>query len=53
MMLIQELINLQKTVDVKRERQQHRLSARQLRAQLREQRRVENALMEMRISRMC
>ncbi|TDQ54716.1 hypothetical protein [Actinorugispora endophytica] len=52
-MLIHELVRLQKSVDIKNERQRHRLSARQLRAQLREQRRAEQLLAEMRVSRLC
>lgn len=53
MMTLHELVQLQKNVDDKRERQLNRLSARQLRAQLREQRRAENALLEIRCSRLC
>ncbi|GAB3207838.1 hypothetical protein ACQEU5_12715 [Marinactinospora thermotolerans] len=52
-MLFHELVNLQKTVDDKRERRRQRLTARGLRVQLREQRRAERALMEMRFSRLC
>ncbi|GAA3722300.1 hypothetical protein HDA32_000875 [Spinactinospora alkalitolerans] len=52
-MLLHELVRLEKTVDDKRRRRRHRLNARQLRAQLREERRAEQALMEIRVSRLC
>ncbi|PSK97388.1 hypothetical protein CLV63_108106 [Murinocardiopsis flavida] len=48
-----ELVRLEQTVDNKREHQRQRLSARQLRSELREQRRAERALMEIRMSRLC
>ncbi|MFC4560439.1 hypothetical protein ACFO4E_01080 [Nocardiopsis mangrovi] len=52
-MLLFELIQLQDSVDRKVERQRHRLSARQLRAELRERRRAEQELMTLRVSRLC
>ncbi|MFC7327693.1 hypothetical protein [Marinactinospora rubrisoli] len=51
-MLLHELVQLQKTVDLKREQRQ-RLNARLLRAQLRERRRAERALTEARYARLC
>ncbi|MDA8369616.1 MAG: hypothetical protein M0026_07065 [Nocardiopsaceae bacterium] len=52
-MLLYELVRLQGTVDQKLQRQRHRLSARQLRAELRERRRAEQALKELRWARLC
>lgn len=53
MQTLYELVRLEKTVDNKRDHQRQRLSARQLRAELREQRRAEYALMDIRASRLC
>jgi hypothetical protein len=52
-MLLHELVRLQETVERKRDRQRLRMSARRLRAELRERNRVEHALMEMRWARLC
>ncbi|QBI52648.1 hypothetical protein [Streptomonospora litoralis] len=52
-MLLYELVNLQRDVDERRERQRRRLSARRLRAELRERRRAERLLMELPWSRLC
>ncbi|WP_158562870.1 hypothetical protein [Marinitenerispora sediminis] len=52
-MLLYELVQLQKTADEKRDSQRQRLDARSLRAQLRERRRAEQAVIEMRFARLC
>ncbi|MFC3997220.1 hypothetical protein ACFOVU_14900 [Nocardiopsis sediminis] len=52
-MLLFELVQLQDTADQKIERQRARLSARQLRAELRERRRAEQALITLSVSRLC
>ncbi|WP_169775338.1 hypothetical protein [Streptomonospora alba] len=52
-MLLYELVNLQMNVDQRRERERRRLSARRLRAELRERRRAESLLMEVSWSRLC
>ncbi|MBV2362719.1 hypothetical protein ACFPZ0_23235 [Streptomonospora nanhaiensis] len=52
-MLLYELVRLQRTVDHDRDRQRHRLTARQIRAERRERERAERALMELARSRLC
>ncbi|MDE3721074.1 hypothetical protein PWG71_06715 [Nocardiopsis sp. N85] len=53
-MMILEILTVAKEMDIEtRERQGRRLTAREMRARQREQRRAENAIMEIAWSRLC